>query len=591
MAKIESRDVFGLMSEKLPINSENRVTKATPVTSGQQTSGASAGRFVYRSSDKYDSSNELIGAALMELRVLPFLLCGLFFLPQTSGAQETPSEKLHFLQAVEEADPALAALYGATNGKRIWTGSPEADRRRLALIAALERADAHGLPTESYRIDQLFSGGAETLSANELDFALSAVFLKYAEDLSTGLLEPSKVDREIKRLPGDVDAAVLGQSLMTEPAATFFDSLPPSRSEYRGLMRARATLLAVISDGGWGETVPGKRYEIGDQSDGVAALRQRLDKLGFDAPSMTDPAIFDAPLDAAVKAFQTANGLTVDGIAGPVTLGEINRSAAERLGSVLVALERERWLPRDLGERHVEVNIPGFTARLKQDGATIFETRAVTGKNRSTHRTPEFSDEMEYMVVNPTWNVPRSITTREYLPKLQQNPAAVGHLTLTDRQGQPIDRATIDFASFDASSFPYRLKQRPGTGNALGRVKFMFPNQYNIYLHDTPQKALFARESRAYSHGCIRLADPSEFAVALLTPQSEAPEALFQKRLDTGRESRITLQTKLPVHLIYRTARVTPDGQMIFRRDVYGRDAKILDALIDAGVPAGSGES
>ncbi|MEM1362526.1 MAG: L,D-transpeptidase family protein, partial [Pseudomonadota bacterium] len=355
--------------------------------------------------------------------------------------------------------------------------------------------------------------------------------------------------------------------------------------------RARAILMKAVSDGGWGPAVPGKRYELGDQGEGVAALRHRLGKLGYTAASETEATSFDVALDQAVRDFQTANGLTVDGIAGPVTLGEVNRTPAERLGSVLVALERERWLPRDLGERYVEVNIPAFTARLKEHEETIFETRAVTGKNRSTHRTPEFSDEMEYMVVNPTWNVPRSITTREYLPKLQQNPAAVGHLTLINRQGQTIDRATVDFASFTASNFPYRLKQQPGTRNALGRVKFMFPNRYNIYLHDTPQKALFARESRAFSHGCIRLADPQDFAVALLTPQSDTPASLFQRKLDAGRESRITLESKLPVHLIYRTARVTPDGRIVFRRDVYGRDAKILAALIDAGVPAGSGES
>jgi murein L,D-transpeptidase YcbB/YkuD len=191
---------------------------------------------------------------------------------------------------------------------------------------------------------------------------------------------------------------------------------------------------------------------------------------------------------------------------------------------------------------------------------------------------------MEFMVANPTWNVPRSITVKEYLPMLQRNPAAAGHLRIVDSSGRQIDRAAVDFTQFNARNFPFSMSQAPSDGNALGLVKFMFPNQWNIYLHDTPQKALFEKEVRAFSHGCIRLGRPFELAYALLSRQSDDPEGEFRRHLDTGRESVLTLQQPVPVHLVYFTAWPNARGHIEYRRDIYGRDAKIFAALEAAGV-------
>ena len=191
---------------------------------------------------------------------------------------------------------------------------------------------------------------------------------------------------------------------------------------------------------------------------------------------------------------------------------------------------------------------------------------------------------MEFMVVNPSWHVPRSIVTKEYLPELQDNPYAVNHIEITDRRGRVVDRSAVDFTQFNSKTFPFAMRQPPSTGNALGLVKFMFPNEHNIYLHDTPHKKLFGREVRAYSHGCIRLADPFDFAYALLAVQTDDPEGDFQRVLNTRKETQLDLKSPVPVHIMYRTALTNGKGQIQYRRDVYGRNAKVWNALSQAGV-------
>jgi murein L,D-transpeptidase YcbB/YkuD len=267
---------------------------------------------------------------------------------------------------------------------------------------------------------------------------------------------------------------------------------------------------------------------------------------------------------------------------------QINIGVEQRLQSVVVALERERWFNTDRGKRHVLVNIPDFSAKIIDDGKVTFQTRSVVGARSDDRPTPEFSDVMEHMVINPSWYVPRSIVTKEYLPALQRNPYAVNHIEITDSRGRVVNRGAVNFAAYTARSFPFSMRQPPSRSNALGLVKFMFPNKYNIYLHDTPAKNLFSRDVRAFSHGCIRLAQPFEFAYELLSLQSDDPESLFKGILNTGRETKLDLEQPVPVHLIYRTAVTNARGHTEYRDDVYGRDARIWDALARAGVVLGA---
>ena len=247
-------------------------------------------------------------------------------------------------------------------------------------------------------------------------------------------------------------------------------------------------------------------------------------------------------------------------------------------------MERERWLNQPRGKRHILVNLTDFSSKIIDDDVVTFETRSVIGARDTAKQTPEFSDRMTYLEINPDWTVPSGIIQRDYLPALQRNPNALSHLQVIDRRGRVVPRGQIDFSRYTARSFPYNLRQPPSRNNALGTVKFMFPNPYAIYLHDTPDRSHFSREVRAYSNGCVRLGDPHDFAYALLARQEADPVSYFQGILRSGRQTRVNLAEPVPIHLIYRTAFTSVRGPMQYRRDVYGRDARVWQALAREGV-------
>ncbi len=494
-----------------------------------------------------------------------------------------------FQMAVAEStasSPAVADFYRNNGFDPVWVGeTPEHLVRRAALIQALSTTDLHGLPAARYDVQSLLTQMQNARTTRDLGMVeaeLSRVFVKYASDLKSGAVTPSQIDNGLVRYVERLSADEHLERLTSTDGAKYFKALAPQTRQYRALMKQKKGLEDLIAQGGWGATVPVTKLERGDSGASVIKLRNRLVSMGYLRP--TANPLYDDTVVAAVRAFQTAHGLEPDGVAGKGTITEINRPASDRLKAVLVALERERWLPEMRGERHILVNQADFSAKIVDDGQVTFQTRAVIGKNTHDRRSPEFSDEMEHMVINPSWYVPRSIITKEYLPKLRANPHAVGHIQITDRSGRQVNRGAVDFNQFTARNFPFSMRQPPSKSNALGLVKFMFPNKHNIYLHDTPQKSLFAREVRAFSHGCIRLAQPFEFAYALLAKQEEDPKAFFHRVLNTGKETKVNLDKPVPVHLIYRTAYIGPKGEVQYRRDVYDRDRKIWEALQKAGV-------
>ncbi|MCG6904140.1 MAG: L,D-transpeptidase family protein [Rhodobacter sp.] len=494
------------------------------------------------------------------------------------------------MQAVAESaakDADIAAFYKANGYKPIWTGKGSKDRnRRSALLKVLKNAGDHALPVGSYNIELLETNLRKIDSQRELgqiEVELSRIFLKYARDLQTGILTPRKIDSGIVRTVPLRDRTKLLAAFAKSSPTGFLRALPPKNPEYTRLLKAKMMLEKQLGKGGWGAQVPAKSLKPGDSGGAVVALRNRMIAMGYMKRSATQT--YDAALQKAVQLFQFDNGLTTDGVAGPGTMVEINKQIEDRLPSIIVAIERERWMNIPRGKRHVWVNLTDFTAAIVDNDKVTFQTRSVVGKNESDHRSPEFSDMMEYMEINPNWNVPRSIARNEYLPRMIANGgAAAGHLQLVDGRGRVVSRSSVDWSKYNTSNFPYDLRQPPSNGNALGLVKFMFPNPYNIYLHDTPSKSLFAREVRAFSHGCIRLNDPFDFAYEILGRQTNDPVGLFQSHLKSGRNTRITLENPIPVHLVYRTAFTSAKGRLSFRRDVYGRDARIFNALVQAGV-------
>ena len=494
-----------------------------------------------------------------------------------------------FARALAEAvsaDESLAGFYQTTGYTDLWTGADDAPRRAAALHAFAGAAD-HGLPTQRYDSAALiaaFQSAQTEGDRGRVEAAMSRAYLSYARDLSSGALTPAKVDPGIVREIVRPDPLALMQDIAaTDQPAAYLAKLAPASPDYARLVKEKLRLDEIVAQGGWGAAVSASSLGLGDTGPSVIALRNQLIARGYLA--QTAAASYDRGVLRAVQRFQLDSGITADGAAGTSTLDALNVPATERRKSVVVALERLRWMgeaPR--GVRHIWVNQPDFVARIIDQGRSTFQTRVVIGKNVEDQRTPEFSDVMEYMVINPSWGVPRSIIVKEYLPLLQRNRNAVGHLQVVDGNGRVVPRGAVNFAAYSASSFPFGLRQPPSDGNALGKVKFMFPNKYNIYLHDTPAKNLFSNEVRAYSHGCIRLNDPVDFAKVLLARQSDDPSGLFQSELNSKRESSVSLDQKVPVHLVYFTAWPQGRGQIGYRRDVYGRDARLFDALTEAGV-------
>lgn len=495
-----------------------------------------------------------------------------------------------FMQSVAEAaagDRDVAVFYRENGYLPLWTGADAGSReRRAALLRAIANAPAHGIPSGRYDVAGLMSKLRDVRTDRDIgrvEVEMSRMFLRFARDIQTGIVVPAEIDPGIVRQVAYRDRTGLLRDFSRATPAAFLKKLPPQGPEYARLMREKMRFERLVARGGWGEPVRARKLEPGDSGAAVVQLRNRLIAMGY--LERTASASYDGPMIAAVSEFQQNHGLPVDGIAGGGTLAAMNIPAETRLEQIMVAMERERWLNQPLGKRHIWVNITDFHARIVDDGKVTFETRSVVGHRDPDRRTPEFSDAMEHMVLNPTWNVPRSIATEEYLPMLQRNPYAAGHLLLIDRRGRVIPRELVqDFTQFNKQNFPFDMKQPPSRRNALGLVKFMFPNRHNIYLHDTPEKALFGRDVRAFSHGCIRLNDPFDFAYMLLARQEDDPKAFFQRVLSTGRETQVDLEEHVPVHLVYRTAFTRAKGRIQFRDDVYGRDAAIWRALERAGV-------
>ncbi|MFC3630752.1 murein L,D-transpeptidase [Paracoccus angustae] len=495
--------------------------------------------------------------------------------------------RLHFTPAemalaqAAAAHPDLAAYYGTHGLGPIFMG-PRAAQRREALLHAVATAPAHGIPAGRYPGAAL-AGDARDIRA---EVGQARILARYLRDMTGGVVRPASIDplikREVRRPP--IDRLIRDFTQAPDPRRFLLD-LQPRHPAYLALQRALSGGESLAVPAGL-PRAPEGMWRVGARGEGVLPLRARLDSIGFAAPA-TDPQAYDAALADAVARYQAAAGLPPDGVAGPKTIRHLNGDVPEdsRSRAIVVALERMRWMGgEDLDARHVWVNIPEYAARIMEGGAQVFSTRVVVGSTERDRQTPEFSDQIEYVVANPRWNVPRSITVKEYLPKLQANRHAVSHLDVVDGNGNVIGRDRIDFGRYTAANFPYRMRQKASDDNALGLVKFIFPNPWNIYLHDTPTKHLFGNAMRAHSHGCIRIGDPFDLAHALLSVQAADPQAMFRRALDRGKETWLKLTPPVPVHLVYFTAFPDADGTIRRFEDVYGRDAVLYDAIQKAGL-------
>ena len=477
----------------------------------------------------------------------------------------------------------LATLYEKRGFAPLWDETP----RALSLLSAIDASETHGLEPRDYHADLLAAPPAANADRDralaERDVLLTDAFVRLAYHLFFGKADPRALQHGwnfARTLGGaDPDAALAGLLAADSPADAL-DSLAPRLPAYRDLRRALARLREIERRGGWPRIAEGPKLEPGSTGPRVLQLRQRL-RAGGDLDVRADDPEFDAELEAAVRRFQGRHGLEADGVAGRATAAAMDVPAADRIAQVRANLERLRWVARELTGEYLMVDIAGFSAQLWLNDAIAWQARVVVGRPFRT--TPEFRAPMKYLVLNPEWNVPPTILREDVLPKVTRDPGYLSQhqIRVLDPAGRPVDPATIDWERYRERprAFAHQVVQAPGTGNPLGRIKFMFPNEHSVYLHDTPTRALFDRTVRAFSSGCIRIEKPLELAILLLDDAQRWSEPQLLEAIATGRTRTVPVRRMVPVLLLYFTASAEADGTPQFRPDLYERDGPIIKAL------------
>jgi L,D-transpeptidase YcbB len=480
---------------------------------------------------------------------------------------------------VERIRPALTAHYVSNRGAVYWVGTGRMDK----FIKRLSQAKYDGLNSADYPVAFLTSlrddlDPNDPQAAAQAELAFSAFFVAYAADIKIGRVAPQKVDPNLFRTQKTIDVQrVLTDLKKQNDPNVFLTSFEPKNIHYQKLKKMLKVYTDVIDEGlDWPAVGQGANLSPGKSDARIVSVRHILALTGDFEWNDTGSPVFDQNLAVALRKFQLRHGLEAKGVLGKQTVVALNISPLERQRQIMLNMERWRWMPDNLGDEHFLVNIAAFELQHWQSNTIIDRMNVVVGAVAT--QTPEFSNAMQYIELNPYWTVPYNIATKEMLAKLQANPMAYADDFDVFVGGKVADWNSINWASYGGTgSFPFTFRQRPGPKNALGKVKFMLPNKFNIYLHDTPAKDKFANTTRAFSHGCIRLSNPTELAYSLLE-RTGMDQAAVDAVWAGGENTRVDLPKPIPVHLIYATAFSSENG-IEFRTDVYGRDRKLYEAL------------
>lgn len=522
-----------------------------------------------------DATRVIIAPPQTELaRIIKSGLSGAYREAAKDSRAYAQAQKLYFFYGDRHFEPLW--LQEGANG--VVSFAPSAEK----IMAAFKASSAEGFRPSDYLTPELdlAAAGTDPAKLAAVETAFSAAAVKYAQDIYGGRINPLQVNKTWTITPKRINEADMLMKLASadDPDKIFAD-LEPKHAEFGRLKAALAKFdeNATIDHV---EIPDGKTLKPGMTDERVPLLRQRLGVAEPDVPETAGAEAapdlsYDAELVAAIKTFQESLDLTADGIAGPATIAALNGGMAATKDDIIANMERWRWEPEEFGNFHVFVNLPEFRLRIMEAGQEKYTTRVVIGTPKN--QTPVFSDEIEHIVVNPYWNVPASIKANEIRPHLLANPNYLAGQNMEMLSGgKVINAAAIDWTSTNINSF--HVRQRPGAGNALGQVKFLFPNQHDVYLHDTPSKSLFARSYRAYSHGCVRVENPMEFAGALTEHEPGVSRASLEGMFGS-KEAWVNVKNHIPVHLSYFTLRVDEDGTIRSYGDVYGANKKLIELL------------
>ena len=479
-------------------------------------------------------------------------------------------------KATDEQREHATRLYKAYGSAPLWLDDDGLIRSRAdALVDAIVNATTDAINIEQYPLVEL-AANLDSVKRNEhptaeqlarTDLLLTTSYVALGEDYLTGQIDPTTVAQSwhINTEEQQVDSA-LARSLREKDLAGAMGRMRPPDYDYDMLRRKLADYRKIASAGGWQPIPAGKALKRGDTDSParLAALRARLRAEGYLRGDSAAPNVYDASLAAAVAAFQAHHTIGVDSMLGQETLDALNVPATFRLAQIAANLERYRWLPRTLGDKYIVVNVPAFHLEGFENGKKTIEMKVIVGAEYEGRATPVFSDKMEFVVFRPYWNVTPSIAEKEFFPRYGSN-LPDGYETYTENGA-------------------LRIRQRPGPKNSLGLVKFMFPNDFNIYLHDTPNDDLFDKDVRAFSHGCIRLEKPAELAQWVLGWDA----ARVHDAMENGPDDRtVNLPRKLPVYITYTTAYMR-DGQLWFGNDLYRRDDQLAQSVAAGAMPSGA---
>ncbi len=532
--------------------------------------------------------------------VLIFMItCGGTSVAQTSPTTVTAAVKSNY---INDETKTTTTLYLVDEVKALYTGNNEflfwfdvntlSATKIKGLLDLMSELKSHGFVAD-YHVEAIKAAvdkiRADSTDAEKyvLDILATDAYLKICRDVLWGQVDPKKIhgadwNYQTERAQY---TAFARESLINGTIEKSVMTALPQLESYLGLTIALKDIQKYIDKDGWPKVLKGgaKKWELGEKGAHIKSLKERLRVTGeLKSQNSADEELYDDELLAAVKKFQETRGLNVDGAVGIFTQELLNLSAEDIKKQIIINLERLRWLPREFEREYIFANIPDFRMRLIQGDREILNMKTVVGNTR--WHTPVFKDEMEYVVINPQWHVPERILSKEMFPKIVKDSSYIqrGNFRVTqsvDGKIQEIDPSDVDWST--ASVHDYHFSQRSGAENDLGRFKFLFPNRFSVYMHDTSSKGLFANDIRAYSHGCVRLSKPWDLAELLLGHYIEKPltHDEIQKRVDTGKEQMITLKTKIPVYIYYLTAWADAKGSLSLRKDVYDYDKKMAKVL------------